>query len=96
MTWRLVITPKVQEVLRMLPPLTKRYVREALEDIRRDPWIGKPLRDELVGFYSFRTRRFRIVYQIHRDAVRVVVVGIGHRRAIYEEITSEGNPPGVE
>ena len=51
--------------------------------------MGKPLRDELAGLYSFRARRFRIVYQIHRHVVTVVVVGVGHRRSIYRDLTVE-------
>ncbi len=86
MKWRLVITPKVQETLRTFPPETKRYVRRALEEIVKDPWIGKPLRDELIGFHSFRARRFRIVYRMERRVITVVVVGIGPRETIYEAV----------
>jgi len=87
--WRLVVTPKVQTTLRVLPPQTKRYVREALEELRKDPWSGKPLRDQLAGLFSLRTRRFRIVYRIERNLVTVIVVGFGHRKTIYEELTEE-------
>ena len=86
MTWRLVVTPKVEALLRALPPQTKRYIREAFDEIRRDPWSGKPLRDELNGLYSFRVRRFRIVYQIERSLITVIVVGLGQRGSIYLEI----------
>ncbi len=87
--WRLVITPRVQETLRVLPPQTKQYIRQALAEIALDPWIGKALRDELAGFYSFRTRRFRIVYRIQEATITVMVVGIGPRETIYEQVSSE-------
>ena len=86
MKWRLVITPKVQEALRTFPPETKRYVRRALQEIVKNPWIGKPLRDELVGLNSFRVRRFRIVYRLERHVVMVIVVGVGPRETIYESV----------
>ena len=89
MKWRLAITPKVQAALRTFPPKTRRYIREALQEICEDPWIGKPLRDELSGFQSFRARRFRLVYQIRRETITVMVIGVGHRRTIYEEVTAE-------
>jgi len=95
-TWRLVITPKVEGTLRTLPPQIKRYIRRALEDIRGNPEIGKPLRDELKGFYSFRARRFRIVYKIERHIITVVVVGIGPRKTIYEELIAEIGPKEKE
>lgn len=92
MRWRLVITPKVEATLRILPPQIKRYIRGALEEIRGNPGIGKLLRDELVGLYSFRVRRFRIVYKIEHHVITVVVVGIGSRKTIYEEIIPEIGP----
>ena len=88
MTWRLVITPKVQEALRTVPPETKRYVRRAFQEIAKNPWIGKPLRDDLVGLHSLRVRRFRVVYRMERHIVTVVVVGVGPRETIYGEIAS--------
>ena len=92
MRWRLFITPKVQTVLRTFPPETKRYIREALGEICKDPWAGKPLRDELEGFHSFRAKRFRIVYQIQRHTITVVVIAVGPRGRIYEQLTAEIRP----
>ena len=92
MTWHLVVKPKTETFLRSLPPETKRYIRASFEEIRKDPWIGKPLRDELAGLYSFRVRRFRIVYKIERQVITVVVVGIGPRKTIYEELIAEIHP----
>ena len=89
MTWRLIVKPKIETFLRSLRPETKRYIRASFEEIRKDPWIGKPLRDELAGLYSFRARRFRIVYRIERRIITVVVVGIGPRKSIYEELTRD-------
>ena len=89
MKWRFFITPKVQAALRTFPPETKRYIREAFGEIRSDPWIGKPLRDELEGFHSFRAKRFRIVYQIRRHEITIVVIAVGPRETIYEELATE-------
>lgn len=86
MKWRLVIAPKVQSAFRSFPPETKQYIRQALEEIADDPQIGKPLRDELEGLYSFRAKKFRIVYRIQHRTITVVVIGIGRRETIYEEI----------
>ena len=89
MTWRLTVTPKVQEALRTFPPQVKRYIRQGLREIREDPRVGKPLKDELTGFHSFRTHRFRIVYQIRRDTITVFVIGIGPRETVYQEVAGE-------
>ena len=89
MKWRLRITPKVQEALQSFPPQPKHYIREAFGEIAKDPWEGKPLRDELQGLHSFRAKRFRIIYQIQRENRLVFVVGLGPRETIYEELTKE-------
>jgi len=86
--WRLVITPRVQVELRILPPQTKQYIRQAFLAISQDPRNGKPLRDELTGLHSFRAKRFRVVYRIQRQTVSVVVVGVGPRETIYQELTA--------
>ena len=86
MKLRLVILPEVQLSLRSFPPQTKRYIRQALLAISQNPESGKPLREELSGFYSFPTKRFRIVYQIQSHAKMISVVGIGPRATIYEEL----------
>ena len=83
MKWRLRMTPPVQAALRTLPPQTKGYIRQACDDLCRDPWQGKSLRDELAGYYSLRAKRFRVVYEIQRQTVTVIVVGIGPRKTIY-------------
>ena len=84
MKWRLVITPKVQESLRTLPPLTKRHTRQALDELCRDPRIGKALRDELAGFYTLPVGRFRIIYRIEEHTITVVAVG--PRPTVYDDL----------
>ena len=89
MIWRLVITPKVERSIQVLSPQTKRYVRAALEELKRNPLSGKALHDELAGLYSYRMNRFRIVYRLEHHTITVVVVGVGRRESIYEELIAE-------
>lgn len=93
MTWRLIITPKVQEALRTFAPQTKRSLRMAFKELTRDPWLGKPLRDELTGCHSFRVRRFRVVYQLRRERKTIAVIGVGPRETIYDEVVQELSQP---
>lgn len=69
-----------------LPPNLKKKVRSALEEIQEDPYIGKILRDELKGLWSFRVSRYRIVYRIHLNRIEIQVIDIGPRNIIYERI----------
>ena len=82
--FQLDIPPHVAERIRKLPPEVKQGLKEALRLLSRDPGAGEPLRRELEGYWKYRVRRYRVVYQRVRGVVRVV--GVGHRRTIYEEL----------
>lgn len=70
-------------MIRGLHPDLKRRVRSVLDDIVRNPAVGKSLRDELEGLRSCRIGRFRVVYRAVGTAVEIVAVG--PRRTIYQE-----------
>ena len=44
----------------------------------------KPLRGSLRGAYRLRTGDYRVLFRVERDARRVVVFRIAHRREVYE------------
>lgn len=45
---------------------------------------GKPLLGELKGLRSYRFGSYRVLYEVRRGELRVVVIDLGHRRLIYE------------
>jgi len=47
--------------------------------------MGKPLIEELAGYYSLCFRRYRVIYRIDERKKMVEVHYVGHRRDIYEE-----------
>jgi mRNA-degrading endonuclease RelE of RelBE toxin-antitoxin system len=89
-SFRLDIPPHVAERIRGLPAEVKHGVKEALRLLARDPGVGQPLLRELEGYWKYRVRRYRVVYQPARRVVRIVAVG--HRRTIYEEFGERLGP----
>ena len=79
------VPPAVRDVIRQLPPLLKRKVRDALTDILKDTGCGKPLKRELEGYWSLRIGRHRIIYRPDEKGADIVV--FGPRTTIYEETT---------
>jgi mRNA interferase RelE/StbE len=71
-------------ILRHFHPDIKRSIRKALDDLSKDPFSGKPLKEELRGLWSFPVSRHRIIYQIEMKAITVVF--IGPRRDVYERL----------
>lgn len=87
--FRLDIPPHVAEVIRHLPPELKRSIKAALRALSADPTRGQPLIRELEGFWKYRVRRYRVVYEIRRREHVIRVIAVGHRRRIYEDVAVE-------
>lgn len=87
--FQLVIPPHVAEVIRSLHPDLKRSIKSAVRAIAGDPECGEPLLRELDGLWKFRVRRFRIVYAISRETRTIRLMAVGHRQAVYEELTAQ-------
>jgi mRNA interferase RelE/StbE len=43
---------------------------------------------ELDGYYSYRVRRYRIIYRVNEDESSIEVYHVGHRRDVYETLRS--------
>jgi mRNA interferase RelE/StbE len=81
---RLLYLPGAAKDIRALPGAVAARVRKAVERLGEDPRLGKRLAGELVPFRSYRVGDYRIVYEIRDEELIVLVVMLGHRRAIYE------------
>lgn len=82
--FRVHIPPEVETILRHLHPRLKAQIRRALEELERDPYLGKPLKQQLAGFYSFRVAAYRIIYQIRHAAICIDIIDIAARAIVYE------------
>ena len=85
MPYKVIIPPHVQKQIAKFHPALKQKIRAALDDLAIDPHQGKALKEDLVGLYSYRVTRYRIIYSIHRNVLEVHVIAIGDRRRIYQE-----------
>ena len=86
MKYKLRIPPIVEKAIVHLPPNLKKKIRSALEEIRENPYMGKTLRDELKGLWSYRVSRYRIVYRIHARCIEIQIIDIEARNIIYERV----------
>ncbi len=79
-----VLSETSHQVVRRLHPDIKRSIREALDRLSRNPYIGKPLKEELTGLWSLPVSHHRIIYQVETNAVTVVFIGV--RRDVYQQL----------
>jgi mRNA interferase RelE/StbE len=82
------IPKHVADVIRSMHPDLKRPVKAAVREIAANPECGEPLRRELEGLWKYRVRRFRIIYAIDRRTRTIRLMAVGHRRTIYDELSS--------
>ena len=62
--------------------LYQRVVR-VFDELCLHPFLGKPLKGELKGRYSYRIGNYRIIYRIEHRRLVIIIIDIGHRRDIY-------------
>jgi len=78
---RLFLTKTFQKRYEKLDEALQRRIKQALQTIKDDPHIGKPLTGDLAGEFSLRVGQYRIMFTIDGDNVWVETVG--HRREVY-------------
>lgn len=85
MTYKVIIQPVALEMLRCIADRRIRgKVFQRIEELAQEPEKrGKPLTDELLGYWSLRAaaQRYRIIYRIENQRVEVIVIAVGLRRA---------------
>ncbi len=86
MTFQVKLAATAAEMFGRLHPDNRKNIKSGLKGLAENPYIGKPLQNELAPFRSLKLKRFRIIYRIDEGNTRVVVVAIGHRKDIYEVI----------
>jgi len=55
----------------------------ALDTISDTPYLGKALVGNLKGYWSYRVRDYRILYEIEKERLIVYVERIAHRKESY-------------
>ena len=79
------VAPSAGRTLARLPERAAAAVVEfMLGPLRENPRrAGHPLRGELEGLLSERRGAYRVVYELHDEAMRIDVLGIDHRADVY-------------
>jgi len=86
MTYIIVALPDIEEAIRKLKnkdPVRFEQVRKKLEEIGRDPEIGKPLRRPLQGRWRIHIGHFVLIYKINTKTGIVTLVKFSHHDDAY-------------
>lgn len=70
-----------------LPSKAKKEIAKILEEeIAPDPLLGKPLHGTLKGLRSKRVGNLRIIYQIIKNELVIMVINLEHRKKVYQSL----------
>lgn len=71
-----------KEAAKKLNPAIKPIIKESIEGLMHDPYIGKELIEELSSFRSLVIGKYRVIYRFNEPSV-IEIHFIGHRRDVY-------------
>lgn len=88
MTWNIEWDDRARKELRKLDsPIQKEilsYLRLRIAESDNPRIFGQSLSGNKVGLWRYRVGNYRIICRIEDDAFVVLVIGVGHRKEIYE------------
>jgi len=83
-TYTVVIAPRAIKQINSLAQAVKDKIGDTIHNvIAPNPFIGKPLKAELRGLYSYRIGDYRIIYSILKSKLIIHIIKVMHRREAY-------------
>lgn len=71
------------KALARIPKAERARLVEAIDRLKLEPLAGGTLKGEFSGLRRLRIGHYRIVYEVVRGELQVLVVRIAHRGAVY-------------
>lgn len=84
MLYQIKLKPTVEKNLKKIPKKDYIKILSAFVSLSTDPYVGKKLEGEYRDSYSFRVWPYRIIYQIYKQQLFVLVIKIGNRQGVYK------------
>lgn len=88
MTWKVEWDDRARKELRKLDPFVQKeilgYLRIRIAESNNPRIFGQSLSGNKSGLWRYRVGNYRIICRIEDDTLVVFVVGVGHRKEVYE------------
>jgi mRNA interferase RelE/StbE len=84
MNYNLILSNKFDKEFSRLEKKLQDRVVEGLKEIKENPYEGKLLKGKLKEMFSWRVGKYRILYQIQRDKLLIIVINVEHRKQVYD------------
>ena len=84
MRYQVVVSKKAQKDLNKIDNRYRSRILVALSVLADNPFVGKKLKGERDGEWSYRIWPYRIIYRVKNKELIVLIVRIGHRQGVYK------------
>lgn len=82
--YQIIFSRIAEKDLEKVDKADKPRIFAALFDLRKDPHLGKKLEGKFSECYSLRVGSYRIIYQIYKSQLNILIIRIGPRQGIYK------------
>ena len=82
--YEIIFRTPAKKFLKLLDKKFQKRILNKIEQLSRNPRIGKKLTGNLKGLWRLRQDNFRIIYRIKDQELIVYVLNIGKRENIYK------------
>ena len=77
------IYKKLPKEIKKLPQKKQNLIKNALRNIKKNPYGAKKLKGEYEGLYSYRVGSYRIVYEIDKKRASITILDVEDRKDVY-------------
>ena len=83
MNYQVILPKHVEKKLNGLDKKIQLRMEVALLHLQSDPYCGKKLEGKYKNCYSLRVWPYRVIYEIIRKKLVILIIDIGHRQGVY-------------
>ena len=83
--YKIKLTARAKRELKNISKLHQEAISYVFEELKNDPFFGKPLVRELIRRFSLKIGVYRIIYKINKKDKIITLLTAGHRATIYEK-----------
>jgi mRNA interferase RelE/StbE len=86
-TWKIKLLKNAAKQLKKLDPHVKQAIEKNLRELEtlEDPLaLGKQLKGDWAGCYSFRVHKYRIICEPFEEYLLIEVIKVGWRKDVYD------------
>ena len=94
MTYKIIFTKKADKDINVLDSSVRKQIKKYLDKLEKaenPKAFGKQLTGNLAGYWSYRVENYRIIADVQDDKLVILIVGVGHRSIIYDELNKRFN-----